>query len=64
VVLAASVEDLSEENPSAGAAIGFLPQCPWGLFLTASTPLPRTVLIFEIIFSSEPQGVVEFLAMS
>jgi hypothetical protein len=30
-------------HPSAGTPVVCLPQHPWGLFLTASTPLPRTI---------------------
>jgi hypothetical protein len=42
VVPAAVEVVLCRGDPSAGVSMGCLPQHPWGLFLMASTPLPRT----------------------
>jgi hypothetical protein len=43
VVPAAVQGILCGEDLTAGASMVWLPQCPWGLFLMASTPSPRTV---------------------
>jgi hypothetical protein len=43
VIPAVVQRTLCKGAPSAGVSIGCLPQCPQGLFLTASTSLPRTI---------------------
>lgn len=43
VTPAAGQAILCRGDLSAGASRGWISQCPWGLFLTASTPSPRTI---------------------
>jgi hypothetical protein len=43
MILAAAQGIFCGGDPSAGASMECLLQHPWGLFLTACTPLPRTV---------------------
>jgi hypothetical protein len=43
MVPAAELEVVCGKDLPAGVSTECLSQCPWGLFLTASTPLPRIV---------------------